>query len=85
MTAQEMFEELGYKYTRKCYSMYCDLIVYTNTYYVSKECKIEVSFDLTLKEYSVIENYRSALIDTKLHKAITKQIEELGWLDDNSN
>ena len=74
-TARELFEELGYEYNR-----YNNSIKYfdnsgTSFWYCS------ITFDLTNKEYSVRENDDYTSVDVKLHKAITKQMEELGWLE----
>lgn len=76
MTAKEMFEELNFKYLETDFSI--DYIYMgTKTDYIC-----EISFYLTLKEYMVIVNDEFAAVDMQLNKAIQKQIEELGWIED---
>ncbi|MDD6467144.1 MAG: hypothetical protein PUF50_03075 [Erysipelotrichaceae bacterium] len=69
--AKEMFEELGYQLEEN--TGFNDWIVYVDnrTYYIE--------FDLVYKRVN-ISLY--AIIDSKMIKAITKQMEELGWLDE---
>lgn len=69
-SAKELFEELGFKGIESDYSL-----IYR---YMGTEIDCEVHFYLTTKEYEyTVENY---VINMKLHKAIHKQCEELGWL-----
>lgn len=75
MTAREMFEELGYEYKE-----YEGQISYTKW---EKDCVDEyypssIDFDLKDKSISKVMCY----IDFEEIKAINKQIEELGWLDE---
>lgn len=67
-TAQEMFEELGYHKEKKIVGGYISYFC----------CDYEIMFDLNEKEYSASE------ITIELHKAITQQMKELGWLDENN-
>lgn len=87
MSAKEMFEELGYEQEE-----YKDKIAYHLEQVVlgQKNC-FGVSFDKDFKSYHTyaygwFENGTpfdtNLCIDIKLHKAINKQIEELGWLKD---
>lgn len=85
MTAKEMFEELGYE----LYECEADeeYITYVKRWVNVWWDKV-VSFDLKRKYYNVrtadkktykvLESIVSE-IDMHLHKAIQKQIEELGW------
>ena len=74
MTAQKMFEELGYACQkndvaiiyRKCLSTYIN----------------EIVFRLDFKKYSAIEPLGGLFIDVDTHKAITEQMIELGWLNE---
>lgn len=68
-SAKEMFEELGYlKSTTN------NLIEYQNEY------RDEEYVDFYRKEKYY--NCGLYLVDMPLHKAIQKQLEELGWLDE---
>ena len=76
MTAKEMFEELGYK---------LDINHNFLDYWKFEETKYAVIsrhiwFDLNNKSYSTINIYEIAKIDMPTHRAIQKQLEELGWL-----
>ena len=73
-SAREMFEELGY--TRENGN---DVIIYR--YHLSDDIR-EVVFDLSIKEYLSIHPLGGLFIDVKMHKAIHKQLEEMGWLDE---
>lgn len=70
-SAKEMFEELGYL----CYSD-DEAICFCN-----KEFG-RISFYLYEEEYTFFSDETRIMIDSKLRKAINKQVEELGWLDD---
>ena len=79
-TARELFEELGYT----CEKSNGEVIVYR--YYTTdshdEDAYIhEIDFCLNFKKYCVIEHLGGLYIDTETHKAITKQLEELGWLE----
>lgn len=80
MSAKEMFDELGYK----------------PKYYISKSKLLLIGYvygDKDVNEnlegcdilFQVNGSYTTNIwVDSKeLHKAINKQVEELGWLDDN--
>jgi len=72
MTAKEMFEKLGYKIEHNDED---------NLYYVNDGLLIQ--FDLIYREYCVyFKNNEIASISCEEHKAITQQLNELGWLDD---
>lgn len=66
MTAKEMFEELGYEAESDD-----EIIHYKNDL-------DNVMFYIDHEEYTNDVFY----VDSKLHKAITQQMSELGWLDD---
>ena len=66
--AKEMFEELGFNFKEES-----DYIAYEST-----DC--EVNFYLNFKEYEVCRGYDTRCINMQVHKAITKQLEELNWL-----
>lgn len=71
-TAKELFNELGYDYNKD------DNII---EYFARGEVwYCYVTFDLINEEYSVNENNDFGYVDAKLHRCITKQMEELGWL-----
>lgn len=78
MTAREMFEKLGY--TRNLDSK---KLIY------AKELKgmfryLEITFDLTEKEVELYDDYEDYTINNALLKAIDKQAEELGWLEEET-
>lgn len=78
MTASETFEKLGYKrnvqskkliYTKNLKGMYRYL---------------EITFDLTEKEVELYDEREAYTVNNALLKAIDKQAEELGWLDEKT-
>lgn len=80
MTAKEMFEELGFK-------LYIDNVI-EKSYRIKHDENFSgndpfnwdyVSFDLKDKTYKVDSMIDG--IDIKLHKAIHKQCDELGWIE----
>ena len=76
MTAIEMFKKLGY--TRNLDSK---KLIYT------KALKgmfryFEITFDLTEKEVELYDDHEAYTINRVLLKAILKQLEELGWLEE---
>ena len=77
MNAKEMFEKLGYNLFEDIWHK--NLITHIKD-------PIEVEFDLIDKSYSVVKNeydyFAYYNIDVEIHKAITQQMKELGWLDD---
>lgn len=80
MEANKMFEELGF--IREEEEKTC--MLYKNTW----QPETLVSFYLENKRYSVSEyeymsgEYTWKSITIALHKAITQQLKELGWLND---
>lgn len=81
MSAKEMFEEYNLKqkicrFQRKIIEI---------SYVSKKEYKPQVIFNLEQKTYRVFYkdfsgySENASVIDMILHKAINKQIEELGW------
>lgn len=68
MTAKEMFEELGYEYERNEYSINCET------------GSGGVHFNLEYKHYTIEDSVSILKLDIDLHKAITKQMQELGWI-----
>lgn len=73
MTAKEMFENLCFELTNES--------PYIVTYMKKLSYIIEyVRFDLINSRYEVICSCVDNYIDVKLHKAITQQMKELGWI-----
>ena len=78
MTAKEMFEELGY-------------IDITNEYSYDKDYKaVYVNIEYIPNVHIIFEEYGTTrVIDNEIEitmpllKAINKQVEELGWTNDN--
>ena len=84
MTAVEMFKELGFrKNTSICYGM--DHIVYEKAIgSEDDDCGFDI-FTVEFKEgiFTYHNAWNSAIkTDKAMLKAINKQFEELGWLDD---
>ncbi len=79
MEAKEMFEAIGFVPFFKTK----DLIIYENFPDNEKE-RIDVVFYLKIKQIRVyyVENDEDVFVDMTLLKAINKQCEELGWLDE---
>ena len=76
MTAKKMFEKLGYEY-----SLICNGIIH-EIKYEHKDEHGKIVFKLNYKVfYADIDDY-SVLIDMPTFKAIHRQLEELGWLDE---
>ena len=78
MTASEMFERLGYKR-----NVESKKLIYT------KNLKgmfryIEITFDLTEKEIELYDDSEAYTVNNALLKAIDKQVEELGWLEEET-
>ena len=78
MTAKEMFEKLGYT----CVKTNSEVIAYR--YYTENKISYihDIDFWLRIKEYCSIEYLDGVYFSVELHKAITKQMEELGWLEE---
>lgn len=74
MTAKQMFKEIGY-----------ELIEYTPNkieYVFRGFIETIISFDIEEKIYHVSTLGRASAISPNIHKTITQQMKELGWLDD---
>ena len=67
MTAQEMFEQLGWELKQSCFK----LVYFNETYNET------IEFDKQYEEYYV----ENLAIDMPTLKAINQQCKELGWLD----
>ena len=75
-SAKELFEGLGYICERSN-----DMgIIYRHYTSDKLACVSEIGFWLTFREY-YIKQKDGSFIDVRTHKAITKQMEELGWLE----
>ncbi len=84
MTAQEMFEELGF---RKNKSIWCgkDSIVYEKVIGSEDDARGFDIFTVEFKEsiFTYHNIWNSAIkTDKAMLRAINKQFEELGWLDE---
>ena len=77
MTAKEMFEELGYKVEDEKYVV---IIKKNMNDWSVPELWEDIIFFVKL--HKVVEFVDKITINAKTVKAINKQIEELGWLDD---
>ena len=82
MTAKEMFEKLGYSKTTFSngtiqYEKVKKDITSRVRFYL--EDKVYSAYYTELSENGVEIRQMTRLINIKLHKAINKQIEELGW------
>ncbi len=79
MTAQEMFEEIGYVKT--------DLLKYPSINYVSKKYETSISFNdcekgRTIYIHETGDTYQdSGFIGIEEVKAINQQCKELGWIE----
>lgn len=85
MTAKEMFEKLGYK---KCDKSNKRVLGYKkifmrNDYFIEFgiETKQFIIYRETFKLDEIIDEIRVCNFDE--YKAITQQMKELGWLDEN--
>lgn len=76
MTANEMFEKLGYE-ERDGYE---DRIVYRST-----DGSILIVFELSIKEFNIAAyanwNWVAKNISIEEYQAITQQLKELGWIE----
>ena len=82
-TAREMFEELGYKiyeiYQKHvCYNKEVEINNIIFLYIITFKDKTYHAYQCTEEDYGD----DGITIDMKLFKAIQKQLEELGWLDE---
>ena len=74
MTAREMFEELGYK---------CVVDLHTIRYFKKRDDNahhLGIIFNLKYASFCAYDAWNTMDIDMPTFKAITKQLEELGWL-----
>lgn len=78
MTASEMFEKLGYKRNVESKKIIYFLELEGTFYYD------EITFDLLEKEILIDTNFEVTNIGDYLLKAIDKQAEELGWLEEKT-
>ena len=78
MTAREMFEKL--EYTR---SLDSKKLIYTKALKGTFHC-FEITFDLTEKVVELYDDHEDYTINNALLKAIDKQAEELGWLEEET-
>lgn len=76
MTAKEMFEELRYKIDKE--PRFGSIISYTK-YCNDGCCRL---FDLVFYKETI--DFQEDYISRKLLKAINKQVEELGWNNEDS-
>ena len=75
MNAQEMFEELGYKFNEDEIEIMYSFPKYYDGYY------LRIVFDKIMSSYKVTKLNHSTSIGIKLHQAITQQMKELGWIE----
>ena len=78
MSAKEMFEKLGYQRNVENKKIIYFLELEGTFYYD------EITFDLLEKEILIDTNFEVMSIGDYLLKAIDKQAEELGWLDEKT-
>ena len=80
-SAKEMFKELGYKYEELFFEEKLDEIYYLK----SGRWTSQVKFSLNHKCVTVYreneKEVKQSSFDIKLLSAINKQVEELGWLE----
>lgn len=78
-SAREIFEELGYVYSKD------EEGIYYSKYFIETDCYMKIEFIFGLKDIFIyLENNASNVYTSIcLHelKAINKQVEELGWND----
>lgn len=77
MTASEMFEKMGYER-----SVEREKIIYL--FETEDRYYYQVTFDLSEKIVVIETNFERTEIEDDLLKAIDKQAEELGWLDEKT-
>lgn len=73
-SAKELFDELDFKCIETEYSL---IYRYTGA---DLDRAREIYFYLECKEYEFTDECTFDIVNMKLHRAITKQCEELGWL-----
>lgn len=77
MTASEMFEKMGYER-----SVEREKIIYL--FEIEDRYYYQVTFDLSEKIVDIETNFERTEIEDDLLKAIDKQAEESGWLDEKT-
>ena len=82
MTAKEMFEELGYRYYKGNGIIRVDE-VWKNSFGEIKSALV-VEFDISEKWFRSKNLKFGRYIGVETYKAINKQIEELGWNNENN-
>lgn len=75
-SAKDMFEKLEYKR-----NLDSNKLIYTKSLKGTYHC-FEITFDLTEKEVELYDDHEAYMINRALLKAILKQVEELGWLEE---
>ena len=73
MTAKEMFEELGYKRSEKS-----EKITYFQRFGTGY---FRITFDLSKEEITIVTDIGN-IIENDLLQAITQQVKELGWVEE---
>ena len=76
-TAKEMFEEMDFEQT-----IYKNVISYEFEKFDGIYNWKLICFDLMFKTFYIDAKYEPTSIDVKTFKAIYKQCEELGWLNE---
>lgn len=76
MTAQEIFEKLGYAKT------FHDDYEIVYSLYIGNEKVAEIEFDLNVQTFYCTCFDAILIVDMSVLKAINQQCKELGWLDE---
>lgn len=81
MTAREMFEDIGFI----CGYRFKDIVSYR--LFCAHELMVEITFLIPEERYFITQNKNyfdnsHMFFEPEIHKAIHKQLEELGWLED---
>lgn len=80
MSAKEMFEELGYVYSKD------EEGIYYLKYFIETNCYMKIEFIFELKDIFIYLENNASNVYTSIClqelRAINKQVEELGWLGD---
>ncbi len=84
MSAKEMFEELDFTLIKNNEMILEYENPYNETIYFDKNEKYYSSYCRNNEHDFDVYADEAIIINMKLHKAINKQIEELGWLNDNN-
>jgi hypothetical protein len=75
-SAEGLFDKLGYRKRLRP-----NEIVYAETFETNMCNQVRFNLDPSVKTYDAYLNYSSSIeITIELHKAITQQMKELGWL-----